>query len=161
MSEITNPFLDERVLHNTAIPAITEHKDITEHKGSKAHLWKPGQSGNPGGRRKTKLITDAILTRLETQGDKDLVIDNIIETLKDRQSKSYSSVLSQVWDRAEGKVPVNLGIDDETKDFLTGNHIAKLMIEAREEQKRLTDTQSKAIEEPQDTQQTALEGETI
>ena len=137
--EIANPFLDERVLslrHNDAT--------FTAPRNAKGQLL-PGAQLNPDKRRKTKPITEALKRLLASRTPEDITLAEAmareaIKTAQDRDGKNYIGALNIVLDRVEGKVPVNLGIDDETRDFLTGNHIAKLMLEAQQEQKRLTET---------------------
>ena len=136
--EQVNPFLDERVL--------TKHNEpnIIVDRRPNGQLM-PGVVLNPTGKPKTKPITDALKRILDIKDDKgntlaDTMAREAIKTAQDRDGKNYIGALNIVLDRVEGKVPVNLGIDDETREFLTGNHIAKLMLEAQQEQKRLTET---------------------
>ena len=143
-----NPFLDDRVLS-------VRHNDstFTAPRNAKGQLL-PGAQLNPGKRRKTKPITEALKRLLASKTADDVTLAEAMarEAIKTAQcsgDKNYIGALNIVLDRVEGKVPVNLGIDDETRDFLSGNHIAKLMVEAQQEQKRLT---SNGDETPQDEQ---------
>ncbi|KKM54504.1 hypothetical protein LCGC14_1553360 [marine sediment metagenome] len=84
--------------------------------------WKPGQSGNPGGRpKKADTITSLVRELLEKDagaGDgktnAGLVAEVIVNQLKDKNSKAFAQVLKDQQDRLEGKVTDHMSVTQET-----------------------------------------------
>lgn len=72
-------------------------------KALEAGKWKPGQSGNPGGRSKKKPITEIFEKIFEDKGNVEKIRDSIIETLL---SRGIAKVLliEKMADRIEGKI---------------------------------------------------------
>jgi hypothetical protein len=82
-----------------------------------AAQWKPGQSGNPGGRPKKKPVTDALRVALDTivPGDKEgrtyaevIAFALVHEALA---GKNKVSAASEIADRVEGKPGSRMEID--------------------------------------------------
>lgn len=59
--------------------------------------FKPGQSGNPGGRRKP-LLSDAMFKRLTPES-----ADKIMEQIHLHAEKGEPWAIQMLWDRSEGK----------------------------------------------------------
>ena len=76
--------------------------------------WKPGQSGNPGGRPKGANLTAAILRKLAADPDDEgigkatrQIADRVVEALTSGNGKGIedmTALLKETWDRTEGKV---------------------------------------------------------
>jgi len=102
--------------------------------------WKPGQSGNPGGRPKKLPITDAIREALaRDMGDGRTMADVVVDVLIEAAKKGDMAAIRELADRAEGKpVQVNHisgpGGGPMEIDNLTAEHkrkrIAELMAKA-------------------------------
>lgn len=72
------------------------------------HLFKPGQSGNPGGRPKKKPLTEELQKILESTGrdpQKRTYAKRLMESAVKRAIKKDTLALREIWERAEGKVP--------------------------------------------------------
>lgn len=66
--------------------------------------WKPGQSGNPGGRPKKLPITDTIREALaKDMGDGKTAADVIVGVLVEAAKKGDITAIREIADRAEGK----------------------------------------------------------
>ncbi len=71
--------------------------------------WKPGQSGNPGGRPKWKPITEALQHLVDVD-----VAAAIASKMLVRAGAGDVSAFNAVMDRLEGKVPQTVGGSTET-----------------------------------------------
>ncbi len=86
------------------------------------HRFKPGQSGNPGGRPKTKLITQAyreLLEQLDPEERKTLA-QKLARKAVDQALKGSLAALKEITDRTEGKSVQPLshsGLDSEPIAF--------------------------------------------
>lgn len=102
--------------------------------GAKPYEWKPGESGNPGGRPKHKPWSDAYrkygllpIAQLQLKPETDTVIEACVKkalltTLKDPQSR----MLREIADRTEGRVPLPLiGSTDEPIAILIQSHVPR------------------------------------
>jgi Family of unknown function (DUF5681) len=72
------------------------------------YKWKPGQSGNPGGRPKKKPLTDELEKILNTiSHDKagKTYATRLVEAAVRRAIKKSDFALKEIWERTEGKVP--------------------------------------------------------
>jgi len=76
--------------------------------------WKPGQSGNPGGRPKRKWLTDAIEEMLQERLDD----PKARQQFKDAMWRSLVSgdrsgvmTLQRIWERTEGKLAQPLDVN--------------------------------------------------
>src|SRR5690348_18338869 len=72
------------------------------------HLFKPGQSGNPGGRPKKKPLTVELEKILDTVShDKagKTYATRLVEAAVRRAIKKSDFALKEIWERTEGKVP--------------------------------------------------------
>lgn len=75
--------------------------------------WKPGQSGNPGGRPRRKPVTDRLRDILEsTDKNGKTVADRIVEAIRDAAIGGDVRFVELILDRIEGKVPNVLQVDD-------------------------------------------------
>jgi hypothetical protein len=78
----------------------------------KAHIWKPGQTGNAGGRPKRKPLTDALRAALDEP-----VTEEIRRKLNLKAGTTYAEVLalSLVREALKGKVPAFSEIADRVE----------------------------------------------
>lgn len=77
--------------------------------------WKPGQSGNPNGRPKTKPATDELKAQLDAARDVGDGTDlrAIISEVKRRAANGEQWAVQLVFDRLDGKVPQPIAGDDD------------------------------------------------
>ena len=73
--------------------------------------WKPGQTGNPGGRPKWKPLTEALQNLLEEEPalNKELVKAWVVKA-----GRGDVSAANMLWDRLEGKVTQTIGGSTDT-----------------------------------------------
>jgi hypothetical protein len=86
----------------------------TESKQRPAHLWKPGQSGNPKGKKKgarhfTTLIREAI-TKV-ANGDDEPADRVIVAKLVEKAKQGDLAAIDRVIDRIDGKAEQNINLD--------------------------------------------------
>jgi len=101
-------------------------------KQKPAHLWKPGESGNPAGKKKgtrhfSTLIREAITkvaTDTGTSDDKEIV-RALVEKAKLGDLKAVDMVLDRVDGKAEQTI--NLDADIHTDDGLTSEQKEQLL----------------------------------
>ena len=70
--------------------------------------WKPGQSGNPGGRPKRKPLTEQLEKILDECGrdpQRRTYARRLVESAVKRAIKKDTFALKEIWERTEGKVP--------------------------------------------------------
>ena len=104
----------------TSVAALFRHKShklsATENRGDISHvpenfrpyLFKPGQSGNPGGRPKRKPLTEELEKILQSTGrdpQQRTYARRLVESAVKRAIKKSDFALKEVWERTEGKVP--------------------------------------------------------
>jgi Family of unknown function (DUF5681) len=104
----------------TSATAVFRHKShedsAPENRGDishvpenfRPHLFKPGQSGNPGGRPKKKPLTEELEKILQSTGrdpQKRTYAKRLMESAVKRAIKKDTLALREIWERAEGKVP--------------------------------------------------------
>ena len=86
---------------------FTDKSESAEKQPKNSHLkqyeYKPGQSGNPGGRPKGKSIT-AELRKLIDEGTNAEDMAKILYAMAKRMSPSQLSALRELMDRTDGKV---------------------------------------------------------
>jgi hypothetical protein len=92
--------------------------------------WKPGQSGNPGGRPKSKPITDKLLEVLEDPKQLEVLVR---VWLKSAQKGSVMH-LREILDRVEGRVALPVDVSANVTHELTDEEKAR----AREVLARMT-----------------------
>jgi hypothetical protein len=92
--------------------------------------WKPGQSGNPGGRPKRKPLTDKLLEVLEDPKELEVLVR---VWLKQAQKGSVMH-LREILDRVEGRVPQPLSVSGHVTHEMTDEEKAR----AREVLARMT-----------------------
>lgn len=103
---------------------MEENTENTVIKQRPAHLFKPGQSGNPAGKPKgarhfSTLLKEAILKVAE--GDDEPADRMIVRQLVDKAKKGDLSAIDRVIDRVDGKAEQNINLDADihTDDGLT------------------------------------------
>lgn len=79
-------------------------------KQTEATRFKPGQSGNPSGKPKTKHITDILGKLLDAEASEgktnaEAIAEELIKLVKDAKQRGYAPMLKELLDRVEGKVP--------------------------------------------------------
>lgn len=86
---------------------------VGKQKGNPETLkpWKPGQSGNPSGRPKSKPITDMLRAIFEDPDTAKEIRENVKRTLTDRGMAGVI-LFSHAADRLEGKMPEEVTIND-------------------------------------------------
>jgi len=101
-------------------PSEIEKQSPISNFGDKLNQWKPGQSGNPGGRPKGKSITARLRKILDSEyTDGRTVADHIVdivvkEILKPSGKYGFNTgLLKEILDRTEGKVTIPIGGDKE------------------------------------------------
>jgi hypothetical protein len=72
------------------------------------HQWKPGQSGNPGGRPKTKQVRDALQKLVNELG-----LEPAVKAIYAKASEGDVSAFKEIADRLDGKVAQPIAGDDE------------------------------------------------
>jgi hypothetical protein len=68
------------------------------------HQWKPGQSGNPGGRPKTKQVRDALQKLVNELG-----LEPAVKAIYAKASEGDVSAFKEIADRLDGKVAQPVG----------------------------------------------------
>jgi hypothetical protein len=83
----------------------------------------PGQSGNPGGRRKGKSLTTILREKLEQIDEKTgkTNAELLVESWFNEARAGNTPALKEALDRTEGKVPDKVEIDDLRKAYVTEN----------------------------------------
>jgi hypothetical protein len=75
--------------------------------------FQPGQSGNPGGRRKEKPFADALRMEIAAAGEDHRSLRAIARALLDKASSGDMQAIKELADRTDGKVPQGLIGGDE------------------------------------------------
>lgn len=68
--------------------------------------WKPGQSGNPGGRPKWKPLTQALQELIDERPE---LMRELAKSLVVKAGKGDVSAFNTIFDRLEGKVAQSIG----------------------------------------------------
>jgi len=79
--------------------------------------WKPGQSGNPGGKAKGQSLT-AVLRELLNEipkGDTAKLKERIVKALLDKALKGDTKALDLIFERSDGKVKDELEVTEVQK----------------------------------------------
>lgn len=89
--------------------------------GGEAHRFKPGESGNPGGRPRTGALARACRAMLErpVPGDRQgrTYAQQIAERLADLALKGHTPSIRELADRAEGRAGQSLEIETRRTDL--------------------------------------------
>ncbi len=76
--------------------------------------WKPGESGNPGGRGKDKPLTDAIRLEAAALANNDRTLPRrgtLRWNARQLLTSGSTASIALIWDRLEGRVPQGIGQD--------------------------------------------------
>jgi hypothetical protein len=76
------------------------------------HRWKPGQSGNPGGRPKGQSITASLRALLEKEHNGKRIVELLAERIMKEALAGKFPFAKEVLDRADGKVTDKLEVDN-------------------------------------------------
>ncbi|HEY6021209.1 MAG TPA: DUF5681 domain-containing protein [Candidatus Paceibacterota bacterium] len=83
--------------------------------GNPGGRWKPGQSGNPGGRPKSRPFKEALDRILKAHGDGSVEggLDKLAAAMVAKAQTGDVAAAKEIMDRYEGKVPTPIGGTDE------------------------------------------------
>lgn len=83
--------------------------------GNPGGRWKPGQSGNPGGRPKSRPFKESLDRVLKAlgQGDNGKSLDQLTGAMVAKAMNGDVAAYKELADRYEGKVPTPIGGTDE------------------------------------------------
>ena len=70
--------------------------------------FKPGQSGNPNGRPKSKPFADALRAALKAAGDDSKTLETVAQALVTKANTGDVAAIKEIADRLDGKVPQGL-----------------------------------------------------
>lgn len=79
--------------------------EVTAQKKRPDHLWKPGESGNPGGKRKNDRAAEIAYNIFNNHGD--FIGQKMLEGFN---SGDRTNVYKALADRAFGKIPENINV---------------------------------------------------
>lgn len=89
---------------------VTENSALRDIHKEKPWLFKPGQSGNPGGRpKKLTRILDEVLDKKDKSGKTQA--EKLVQAVVARAIKKSDLLVKEVWERVEGKAPTNDELD--------------------------------------------------
>lgn len=83
------------------------------------HQWKPGQSGNPGGRPKTKQVRDALQKLVNELG-----LEPAVRAIYAKAINGDVSAFREIADRLDGKVAQPVAGDDDLPPIKTVLEVA-------------------------------------
>jgi hypothetical protein len=84
-----------------------ETKELSPRERSDRNLatrWKPGQSGNPAGRKKGQVGLSATLKLAMKSGGTNAAVYSALEILSDPNHRHFATIFKEVFDRVEGPV---------------------------------------------------------
>jgi hypothetical protein len=102
---------------NSAVSSETRRKRLANLKPP----WKPGQSGNPGGRPKRKPLTDTLLEVLEDPKE----CEALVRVWLKRAQKGSVTHLREILDRVEGRVALPMDVSGHVTHELTDEEKAR------------------------------------
>jgi hypothetical protein len=76
-------------------------------------VWKPGQSGNPGGTRRMKPFYDALRMEIAAAGEDHKALRRVAKALLEKAASGDTAAITALADRLDGKVPQAIGQADE------------------------------------------------
>lgn len=92
--------------------------------------FKPGQSGNPGGRPKKKLFREALTKVLETAGEDPDKLTAIAQALYDKAKTGDVSAIKEVRDTLDGKpAQAIVGGDEEDNPINVIARIERVIVD--------------------------------
>ncbi len=79
--------------------------------------YKPGESGNPGGRPKGKSLTAVLRELLDEipRGDTAKLKERIVKALLDKALKGDTKALDLIFERADGKITLPVELTERVK----------------------------------------------
>jgi len=83
----------------------TEKQSPLSHFGDKLKQWKPGESGNPGGKPKGKSITAELRKLLDKGTTSEELAQILLDMAKTKTGRNQLDALKEVLNRSDGKVP--------------------------------------------------------
>jgi hypothetical protein len=116
-AEVALPLLPvENFSHNSGESSV-------KRRGNPQNLkpWKPGHSGNPGGRPKRKPITDVLLRMLSNPEQCEAIVAVWLKQAK----KGSINHLREMLDRVEGRVPQPLSVSGHVTHEMTDEEKAR------------------------------------
>ncbi len=90
--------------------------------------FQPGQSGNPGGRPKSKPWADAIKRALDKRSD----LDAIAEKLVDAAASGDLPALRELGDRLDGKPAQAVTVGNDESGAFTVEQIKRVIVDPRD-----------------------------
>lgn len=93
--------------------------------------FQPGQSGNPGGRPKTKPFRDALKRVLEEAGKDDERLRLIAEALLGKAATGDVQAIKEMADRLDGKSTQPISGDDEADAIKVIQKIERVIIDPK------------------------------
>jgi hypothetical protein len=86
---------------------------------ARPYCWKPGQSGNPGGRPKTAILSEAYRQALESVDPKTLatIAEKIAEALVAKALEGDIRACAEIANRTEGRPQMRVEVKDLTDDL--------------------------------------------
>lgn len=106
-------------------------------------VFKKGQSGNPGGRPKSKLFREALLAELADAGDDKEELRDIARKLIDMAKDGDIQAVKEVADRLEGKPAQESSVSFENKQCAADWSDAELWAVIRDAAENKADDQVK------------------
>src|SRR6516225_2942455 len=97
---MSETIITEGISVTTAEPKKKKHKVQASSLANLRAPWKPGESGNPGGRPKTKPITDAYLRMLDPK-----TADRIAAAMLTSAENGSVKAAVELREATEGKLP--------------------------------------------------------
>ena len=102
-----------------------EKQSPISHFGDKLKQWKPGESGNPGGRPQGKSITAELRKLLDKGTTSEDLAEILLDIAKTKHGRSQLQALQEVLNRSDGKVPDTHRIESDIPVNITYKLVEK------------------------------------